>query len=78
MGWFLKLSLDPCFDVAASVAEVAAHPEPRWALAAVTPGVNGGDGNTEVVGYFLGAEEPLERRARGSGISGFHRVSKYI
>ena len=74
VGWFLKLALDPCFDVAASVAEVAAHSEPGWALAAVTPGVDGCDGNPEIISDFFSAEQPLEGRGRGLCISGFSRV----
>jgi hypothetical protein len=56
----VELAFNPGFDIATSVAEVPADSESGWALVAVPPVVDGGDGNTEVVSYFLGAEEPLE------------------
>jgi hypothetical protein len=51
---------DPVGDVAGAEAEMAADTEPRWAVAAVAPGVDGGDGDAEVVGEVLDGEETVE------------------
>jgi hypothetical protein len=56
----LELVVDPAFDVAASVAQVSADPESRWTLAAVSPGVDGGDGHLEEVGEILCGEQGFE------------------
>ncbi len=50
----LDLFGDPLVDVAFAVAEMAAGSEAGWSLAAVTPGVEGGEGHVEVVGELLG------------------------
>jgi hypothetical protein len=56
----VELSLYPLFNVASSIAEVAADSESWWSLAAVPPRVEGGDGNPEVAGEVLGAEQFIE------------------
>ena len=38
-----------------------ADPESLRAVAAVSPGVDGGDGYVEIVGEFLHGEQPIER-----------------
>jgi hypothetical protein len=49
---------DPLFDVAPPESEVFAYPEAGRTTVAVTPRVDGGERYVEVVGEFLGAEEP--------------------
>ncbi len=39
---------------------MASDPEAGWAVTAMAPGVDGGDGDTEVVGEVLDAEEPVK------------------
>jgi hypothetical protein len=51
---------DPVGDVAGAESEVAADPEAGWAVTAVSPGIDGGDRNAEVVGEILDAEEAVE------------------
>ncbi len=58
----LKLPADPLLDVSGSVAEVPPDPEAWWALAAIAPGVDGGEGDFEVVGEFLSCEQRLKLR----------------
>jgi hypothetical protein len=54
------LVIDPLFDVAPSIAEVFADAESRWAMAAVSPGIDGGDGYVEEVGEILCGEQGFE------------------
>ena len=56
----VELAFDPCFDIPASIAEVASDSKSWWPLAAVPPCVEGGDGNPEVFGEVLGAEQLIE------------------
>jgi len=56
----VELAFDPSFNVASSIAEVAADSQSWWPLAAVPPRVEGGDGNPEVAGEVLGAEQFIE------------------
>lgn len=51
---------DPLGDVTGAEAEVAADTEAGWAVAAVAPSVDGGDGDAEVVGEVLDGEESVE------------------
>jgi len=44
---------DPILDVAPSEPEVPTDAEPGWALTAVAPRVDGGDGHSEVGGEFF-------------------------
>lgn len=51
---------DPAFDVAPLEAYMSADPEAGRALAAVSPRVDGGDGNVEIVGEVLGGDQRFE------------------
>lgn len=73
----LQLTFDPGFDVSASVAEVAADSEAGWALAAVPPGVDGGDRNTQVLGELLDGEQSIERLHLGVFHSTYIYLSKF-
>ncbi len=56
----VELAFDPSFHVPSSIAEVAADSQSWWPVAAVPPRVEGGDGNPEVAGEVLGAEQFIE------------------
>ena len=56
----VELAFDPCFDIPASIAEVASDSQSWWPLAAVPPRVEGGDGNPKAFGEVLGAEQFIE------------------
>ncbi len=51
---------DPLLDVAGSVSDVFSDSEPGWAGAFVTPGVQRGDWNAQVVGELLGGEQAVK------------------
>ncbi len=55
-----ELAADPLVDVDAPVAEVFPDSEPRWALPAMSPGVDRGQRDVEVFGEFLGGDERFE------------------
>ena len=50
---------DPLRHVAPPIADMSAHPETGRPFSAVTPLVEGGDGDAEVLGKLLDSEEPV-------------------
>ncbi len=52
--------VDPLFDVAGSVSDVLSDSEPGWAGVLVTPGVQRGDWDAQVVGELLGGEQAVK------------------
>ncbi len=51
---FADPASDPKLDVGPSVANMPSHPEAGGSFSAVAPGVDGCDGDFEVVGELLG------------------------
>jgi len=52
-----ELVADPSLDITPPITEVAANPEAGRSSAVVSPGVDGGDRDVEVMGELLGAEQ---------------------
>ena len=55
----LQLILNPFLDIAPPVADMSTHSETGRPFSAVTPLVEGGDGDTEVFGKVLDGEQPV-------------------
>ncbi len=53
-------SIDPLFDIAPAIAQMAPHAKRRRALLPVAPCIKRLHGNVEVVGEVLGAEQLIE------------------
>jgi hypothetical protein len=54
-----QLSFDPCLDFAPSVADMSAYSESGGSFFPVSPLVEGGDGDREIVGEIFDGEEPV-------------------
>ncbi len=52
--------VDPFLNVGVSVAKVLADPESGWALAAISPRIDGCYGHIEMVGEVIHCKQPVE------------------
>ena len=52
--------MDPFLDVAPAIPDVFANSEARRTFAGVSPGVQSGDWNAQVVGKLLGSEQAVK------------------
>lgn len=54
-----QLLFDPCLDFAPAVADMSAYSESGGSFFPVSPLVEGGDGDREIVGEIFDSEEPV-------------------
>ncbi len=81
-GEIVELVFDPLCDVGPPVADVSAYSESWWSLSSVSPLVEGGYRDSEIVGEFLDGEEPvvvfhaLDHRSAPSQLTLVHPPSR--